>query len=646
MSIEKMLLVNIAGQLKNLDKTISKCIESECFHIESAVNTVNSESTGFTQLHEDNPYKDALNKIVSIDFENDLKFAKTDFSEIKDLPFEDLSDYVDEISNKMSTIIKEISDTNNAIAQYEQILLQLKHLHGMDIDMESLFKCKHIHVRFGKLPVDSYPKLEYYGNDQFIFVHYDMDKDYYWGMYFVPLEHLKKADKVFNDLYFERIWLPDYVTGKPDEEIQDVQQKYNEAKVRIQKLRTCRTNLIEKEAHKIKMVFCWIKYMYDCFELRSKALVLKDKFLIIVGFVTEKDAPRFKELFNEMRDVSVIFKPPNSEENIQIPVKLKTNRFTNPFSLFIEMYGLPEYGGFNPINLVAISYTILFGIMFGDLGQGLVISIVGSFLYKKTKNNLCAIMSRIGLSSAFFGLIFGSFFGFEHALDPLYHAIGFKEKPVEVMDNINTILGSAIGIGIGLIIISILINIITSMRKKKYESALFGNNGITGLIFFCAILYAAISAFLFEKNILTPVYVIFLIVLPLILMLLREPLGCMLSGKKFKSDGIGDFIASNFFEVFEFLLGYVTNTLSFVRIGGFVLSHAAMMSVVMLLADMYQGASPIIVVLGNIFVIVMEGMLSGIQVLRLEFYEIFSRCYDGDGKAFEPVKVSYDVNYK
>ena len=170
-SIEKMLLVNIAGQVKNLDRTISKCIESECFHIESAVDSVNTESTGFTQLREDNPYKDALNKIVSIDFENDLKFSKTDFSEIKDMSFKYLSDYADEISEKMGTIIKEISDTTNAIAQYEQILLQLKHLHGMDIDMESLYKCKHLHVRFGKLPVDSYPKLEYYGSDQFVFVH-------------------------------------------------------------------------------------------------------------------------------------------------------------------------------------------------------------------------------------------------------------------------------------------------------------------------------------------------------------------------------------------------------------------------------------------------------------------------------------------
>ena len=118
------------------------------------------------------------------------------------------------------------------------------------------------------------------------------------------------------------------------------------------------------------------------------------------------------------------------------------------------------------------------------------------------------------------------------------------------------------------------------------------------------------------------------------------------SGKKFKLEsGIGDFIASNFFEVFEFILGYATNTLSFVRIGGFIFSHAGMMSVVMLLSESVSaGASPVVVVIGNIFVMGMEGLIVGIQVLRLEFYEVFSRFYDGDGQPFEPVKINYDKN--
>jgi len=147
-------------------------------------------------------------------------------------------------------------------------------------------------------------------------------------------------------------------------------------------------------------------------------------------------------------------------------------------------------------------------------------------------------------------------------------------------------------------------------------------------------------------NIFTAPYVIVLIIIPVIVMFFREPLGCLVKGERFKLEsGLGDFLASNFFEVFEFMLGYATNTLSFVRIGGFVFSHAGMMSVVMILSEMVStGASPVVIVIGNLFVMGMEGLIVGIQVLRLEFYEIFSRFYEGNGHPFEPLKINYDTN--
>ena len=105
---------------------------------------------------------------------------------------------------------------------------------------------------------------------------------------------------------------------------------------------------------------------------------------------------------------------------------------------------------------------------------------------------------------------------------------------------------------------------------------------------------------------------------------------------------VGNFIVENFFEMFEFLLSYVSNTMSFLRVGGFVLSHAGMMLVVMTLMEMCSAAAqPFVLVLGNLFVMVMEGMIVAIQIIRLEFYEIFSRFYEGGGKPFEPVGVKF-----
>ncbi len=182
-------------------------------------------------------------------------------------------------------------------------------------------------------------------------------------------------------------------------------------------------------------------------------------------------------------------------------------------------------------------------------------------------------------------------------------------------------------------------NIITGFKKKDCERAIFGNNGIAGLIFYVSILVAGVSTIALGKNLFTPAYVIVLIVIPVLCMFLRIPLSNLIHRKaEHHKESIGEFIAGNFFEVFEYMLSYVTNTLSFLRIGGFVLSHAGMMLVVMTLAN---GTSIPVIILGNIFVMGLEGLLVTIQVLRLEFYEMFSRFYDGDGRAFKPVCVDY-----
>ena len=113
------------------------------------------------------------------------------------------------------------------------------------------------------------------------------------------------------------------------------------------------------------------------------------------------------------------------------------------------------------------------------------------------------------------------------------------------------------------------------------------------------------------------------------------------SKKRYKKSLIANcfmFFVQSFFELFEVLLSYLSNTLSFLRIGAFAVSHAAMMEVVLMLAGATNGGSPnwIVVVLGNIFVCAMEGLIVGIQVLRLEYYEIFSRFYAGNGREFQP----------
>ena len=201
-----------------------------------------------------------------------------------------------------------------------------------------------------------------------------------------------------------------------------------------------------------------------------------------------------------------------------------------------------------------------------------------------------------------------------------------------------------------MITISIVLNIILGFKQKNFEKAIFGCNGLVGLTFYLSVVIGAALQLLEGIKVFTPLYVIFLVVIPLLLMFFRTPLSNYVKYKKThaddeESEGIGSFIAENFFELFEFMLSYVTNTMSFLRVGGFILSHAGMMLVVMTLAEsVSKGASPFVVIIGNAFVMAMEGMIVAIQSIRLEFYEIFSRFYEGDGKPFLPVRVNLDTD--
>jgi len=640
MSIEKMEYVSLVGLMSDLDKTLEKCVESGCFHI----NDSEEATDKMTRVEGENPYKPLLKKILSMDMGADFRFKEVSSKLSSQLSIDDIQKEITQLDAKLKKYHEDMAEYTTELSEKRRIADQLSHLKGMTKDTHKLFECQHITPRFGRLPSDSYQKLSYYESRPFIFIPYEDDESYKWGLYFAPNENIEEVDKIFKSLYFEKIWLPDFAES-PEQEAQKLNKEILALEAELADKKKVCDELIEDKKIKVNLSYCRVKYMYDIFELRKYALCYKDKFYL-AGYVPKREYQQFKRLTDQVQSLSVISKPAENDEKVKVPVKLRNSRFSRPFSMFVEMYGLPSYGGFNPTTLVAWTYTLLFGIMFGDVGQGLVMSLIGFILYKAKGNLLGAILQRIGLSSAVFGLVYGSVFGFEHLLDPLYKKIGLEHKPIEIMDSTMTILLGAICIGVAIIFISILINICISFKKKDFSEAIFGNNGIVGLVLFGALLAGIAVMMIGGKNIFSLPYIIGLIVVPLLLMFFREPLGCRLVGKKFHMEsGVGDFIASNFFEVFEFILGYATNTLSFVRIGGFIFSHAGMMSVVMLLSESVSaGVSPVVIVIGNIFVMGMEGLIVGIQVLRLEFYEVFSRFYDGDGVAFEPVKVNYQPN--
>jgi len=471
-----------------------------------------------------------------------------------------------------------------------------------------------------------------------------VDEKACWGVYFAPLENIAEIDRKFAGLYFERLWL-NQINGTPETERDTIKGLIDEANKELERINKKIENFWKTQKDQCLRFYTKLEEMNTYFGIKKYVSKYNESF-ILVGWIPEDQEENFSRQLSDVYGIEFSIEKADNEEKHSPPVKLKNNRFSRPFESFVEMYGLPSYNEIDPTVIVSILYTLLFGIMFGDFGQGIVLSVVGALMWKFKKMMLGKILIRCGFSASIFGLIYGAVFGLEHALDPVYKLLfNLDKKPVDVLEpkTVMIIIVLAVILGATTILLSMILNIYSSFRRKNYENAIFGQNGIAGILFYGSLMIG-MGSMVLGANLMSLPYIFGLIVLPLVLIFFKEPLGKLLARKPdWRPEKWGEYIVQNSFEMFEIMLSYITNTMSFLRVGAYVLVHAGMMMVVFTIAEIVPGGIigyTIVAVFGNIFVIALEGLLVGIQVLRLNFYELFSRFFDGQGRPFTPIKVS------
>lgn len=639
MSIEKMSLVYLRGDKAYLDEALLLCTNSGCFHPETA-SSLSEYSGALTTMKEENSYSVLMKRIAELADSAGINLHYTGYDGLK-MESREFPDYVTQLSDQLKKLLARRSGVNQIIESHNTSMVHLAHLKKLDENFDDIFRSRYLEIRFGRMPVDSYDKLHYYKDKPFVIFSYDNDGSYHWCLYICATADKQEVDGLFSSLYFERIRIPDYAHGTPEQSMTFIAKDLEREKAELAKINGKIDEILKAQTQPLCMIYSKAKVLADAFDMRKYSAFVKNDF-VLVGFIPKKQEADFTSRMSSIAEkVEVSYRDADSDGRLVTPVRLRNNWAVRPFEMFVEMYGLPSYKDVDPTPFVGITYILLFGIMFGDLGQGFLLVLLGLFLETKKKMALGGVMARIGVSSMVFGFIYGSVFGFEELLIPVHRALFGVDHIIHVMapSSTNLILMSAIGVGVAIIAASILMNIFLGFRSKNMERAVFSNNGIAGLVFYGAVVYGAVSTLLLGNNVFTPVFITLFIALPLIIIFLKEPLGHLLHKKKPFPDGVGGFVIESFFEMFEVLLSFVSNTMSFLRVGGFVLSHAGMMAVVMTLSGMVgAGASPVVIIIGNLFVMCLEGLIAGIQVLRLEFYEIFSRFFEGDGKAFAPTQ--------
>ena len=590
-----------------------------------------------------NPYAELYQCLLAISEMCNCKF-KYKYSESFDLDTADLEEQVTYLYNEISVLFgakKELEKKENELSH---IVSQMSHLTGMDILLDELFGCQMFKVRFGYMPHESYLKLKYYQDKPFVCFSYDNDGRYDWCLYMVPRGVHKETDNIFKALYFERIIVPGYDKSEKftaDVVLQEAKEELSKVSAKIKELNVKIEGLVKENLEFLQQAYCKVKFLKKCLELKQYASVVRDRFYL-VGFVPRKSVALLEEMLAKT-EVDMIVKDAADEDRLQTPVKLKNGQWFKAFESLMGMYGLPNYGSFDPTKFFTVVYMLLFGIMFGDLGQGLVISLIGALLYKFKKVSLGKVMAQIGLCSAFFGFLYCSVFGNEEILVPVHNKLFGSDGPLIAVGSSEMtlkILFVAVVIGVVLLITSIVLNIITNIRQGNWVETFFSQKCIAGLVFYCSLILLVVAKFIPDFNVDIKLLVWFGILLPIILIFLKEFMAYSVREKKFGvEDGVGNYILLNAFELIEIALSFISNTLSFLRIGGFILSHAGLMLTISIISRMFPNSSVIIAIFGNALVIALEGLIVGVQVLRLEFYELFSRFFDGGGKQFEPFGV-------
>ena len=364
---------------------------------------------------------------------------------------------------------------------------------------------------------------------------------------------------------------------------------------------------------------------------------------IMTGWLDYSESDSAVQLLRNICGNQYIFIISSRKETLggrkDVPVRLRNNRFFAPFELLLKNAGTPSLKEIDPTPLAAIAFIIMFGVMFGDIGQGLVLVLAGMLLHLAGRKKRSAFMKNGGMilaycgaSAVMFGVLYGSVFSNEHLIAPLWFS---------PMQNIMRLLGFTVMMGACFIVIGLVTGVINRLRRGDVMEAILGTRGLAGLFFYLGL--CSIAAWYVQYQSFPSEWVLAVLLgLPIVIFFFRGIIWKFIEpGEQAFPHGIFEYVVESIVEIIEMVSGYLGNTISFIRTGAFALSHAGLGMAIYALADLLGeggsgAASVAVIVTGNIFIILLEGLLCSIQALRLEYYEFFSRFYEGNGRPFVP----------
>lgn len=556
---------------------------------------------------------------------------------------------VDRIEEEVKATSDQLSEEKKKLDQLESQLHQLEPIADANVDVGALSQSNYLYSVLGILPAENVSRLQTSLSrvpHAFFTLREDPKRPVVWLL--GPRSNSDMIDRAVKSAYLNPLTLPEEFQGTPAQINAALRKAIEASKQKISELNATLAKLAETHRHELQKLFWDVHVSRVIADAIARYGQLRHTFVVVgwvpsgeMGALTQRLKQVSKETLIEARPVE------RTGYHSNVPVALRNPGPLTPFELLVNTYARPRYEEIDPTALIAVTFPLLYGAMFGDVGHGLVLAVIGWFLSRRTK--LGGLLVACGLSGTIFGFLYGSIFGFEEILP--HHPLFGRFVLIQPMHNILQILSVAIAAGIVLLNLGILLNLYSAFRARDWGRFFFDSNGLFGWVLYLSflVLMGQLVGNLFAGRSIFPAFVmtlaeILIVAGMLVAVVFSHPLQHWMETRHFAVEGgWGIFAVQSAAEVLEKFISMFSNTLSYVRVGAFAIVHAGFTGAVFVIARLLSGGEEgglaywAVVVFGNLFVIGLEGFIVAIQTMRLHYYEFFSKFFTGGGSTFEPL---------
>src|SRR3990172_178977 len=556
---------------------------------------------------------------------------------------------VDQIEEEAKQVIDQLTSERKQMEQHESTLRQLEPVADIDLDISSLRNSRYLYSMLGVMPTANVDRLQTSlarVPNVFLTLRSDSNRPVVWLA--GTKANSDVLERAARSAYLDPLSLPNDYQGTPAKIIDSLHRTIENTQRTIDELNKKLAGMAETRKQELRDLL-WQSHTS---RVLSDAIVRFGQLrytYVATGWVQSDDLESLTQrLKTASKEILIETLPTTrSGHSSNVPVALENSKFLKPFQMLVNTYARPRYGELDPTWLIVFMFPFLFGAMFGDIGQGLVLAVLGYLMAsKKVKalsgmSGLGGVVFLCGISAILFGFFYGSIFGFEEDV----HIFGMTLEPIWLspIHHIMDVLMVAVGAGVVLLILAYMIGIFNFAVSRERGHLLFGHNGIAGFVLYLSLL--GFGGATFGILPVSPTVFLALAIASGLGVMFSEVFIHLVEGHRplIDSGGIGTYLIQAGVELFEVIISMLSNTLSYVRVGAFAVAHGGLSQAIFILAVLAGGGEEggfgywITIVLGNVFIIGFEGLIVGIQTMRLSYYEFFSKFFTGGGMRFEPL---------